>query len=40
VLAFADVNYALMGIALLCIPLVFVMRKPKASAGAVVEIGG
>jgi hypothetical protein len=40
VLAFADVNYALMGIALLCIPLVFLMRKPKASAGAVVEIGG
>jgi DHA2 family multidrug resistance protein len=38
--AFADVNYALMGIALLCIPLVFLMRKPKASAGAVVEIGG
>ena len=31
--AFADVNYALMGIALLCIPLVFLMRKPKASAG-------
>lgn len=40
VLSYADVNYALMGIALLCIPLVFLMRKPKALDDAVVEIGG
>jgi hypothetical protein len=38
VLSYADVNYALMVIALLCIPFAFLMRKPKASPGSVVSI--
>ena len=40
VLSYADVNYALMGIALLCIPLVFLMRKPKAASHVDVDMGG
>jgi DHA2 family multidrug resistance protein len=40
VLSYADVNYALMGIALLCIPLVFFMRKPKAASHVDVDMGG
>ena len=40
VLSYADVNYALMFTALLCIPLVFLMRKPKAVAGSAIQIEG
>jgi DHA2 family multidrug resistance protein len=40
VLAFADATYAMMLIAFLCIPLVFLMRRPKPARHAALEVGG
>jgi DHA2 family multidrug resistance protein len=39
ILAFADATYVIAAVALLCTPLVFLMRKPKKPGGPV-EVGG
>jgi DHA2 family multidrug resistance protein len=39
ILAFADATYVIAAVALLCTPLVFLMRKPKKPSGPV-EVGG